>query len=309
MRTRMLSVALVVVTGAVFAVAAAEKHEGKVAEINKGKLTMTDMGGKNKHTHDVRDSAQITLDGKDAKLADLKAGDKVEVLIDRGAITSVVAKRSTTSSAKPDTTSTGRREVKVFETGKNKLTVTDLDGKNKRVYEVTDTAKITLNDKSAKLSELKSGDKIEVVTDNGGTVTSVVAKSGSAVTRTARKIPDNSWRASKILGANVKNTNGDDLGKIEDFVVDPSSGKTKYAVLSFGGFLGIGDKWFAIPWHALQGQRDSDEKFHFVLNVSKERLKNAPGFDKNAWPDVGNPKWSDEVDTFYPEQAASLSKD
>ena len=229
MRYVILTGALAVVTGLVVSLAAAEKHEGKVLETAKGKLTMTDMDGKNKHSHDVADNAKITLDGK-----------------------------------------------------------------------------------AAKLDELKSGFTIEVTTNDKSVATAISAKSSKVTTRTANKIeapPGRPYRASALIGATVKNGTGDELGKIEDFVVEPVLGHTKYAVLSFGGFLGIGDKWFAIPWHALHLQRDDNDKFHFVLHVNKERMKDAPGFDKNHWPNVGDEKWAHEVENYYPREQARSTKD
>jgi hypothetical protein len=67
-------------------------------------------------------------------------------------------------------------------------------------------------------------------------------------------------------------------------------------VLSFGGFLGIGDKLFAIPWQALQ--LDPDNKC-FVLDVDKEMLDNAPGFDKDHWPSMADPQWAELVHSHH----------
>ena len=105
-------------------------------------------------------------------------------------------------------------------------------------------------------------------------------------------------RASKINGTNVKNPNGDNLGGIKDLVIDPESGRVVYAVVSFGGILGLGNKLFAIPWSVLHWDRD---KQHYVLNLDKETLKKAPGFDKKHWPDSSN-KWDlqrEEINQFY----------
>lgn len=88
--------------------------------------------------------------------------------------------------------------------------------------------------------------------------------------------------ASKIIGDKVVNTAGEQLGTIKELMLDPDDGFIIYAVLSFGGFLGLGDKLFAIPWEALT----LDTANHsFILDVDKEVLKNAPGFDKDHWPD------------------------
>jgi sporulation protein YlmC with PRC-barrel domain len=102
--------------------------------------------------------------------------------------------------------------------------------------------------------------------------------------------------ASKIIGDRVRNAAGEDLGKIEDLMVDLERGRIGYAVLSFGGFLGMGDKLFAIPWSALT-RRHEDETF--MLNVDKEVLERAPGFDKNNWPDMTASSWGSEIHSYY----------
>ncbi|MGH9398305.1 MAG: PRC-barrel domain-containing protein [Terriglobia bacterium] len=89
--------------------------------------------------------------------------------------------------------------------------------------------------------------------------------------------------ASTLTGDKVVNLQKEDLGKIEDLMIDLESGRIAYAVLSFGGFLGLGDKLFAIPWSALK--IDTVEK-QFILNVNKELLKQAPGFAKDHWPNM-----------------------
>lgn len=74
------------------------------------------------------------------------------------------------------------------------------------------------------------------------------------------------------------------------------SGRIAYAVLSFGGFLGMGNKLFAIPWSALT--LDADEK-RFILNVAKERLDNAPGFDQDHWPSMADASWARQLHEYY----------
>jgi sporulation protein YlmC with PRC-barrel domain len=103
-------------------------------------------------------------------------------------------------------------------------------------------------------------------------------------------------KMTDILGKSVKNPQNEDLGKIEDVAIDPSSGRSIYAVLSFGGFLGMGDKYFAIPWSALDLTGDSK---NFVLAVSKDRLKGAEGFDKSAWPNMADQRWATEIHRYY----------
>ena len=104
--------------------------------------------------------------------------------------------------------------------------------------------------------------------------------------------------ADTLTGDNVVNLQKEDLGKIEHLMIDVETGRVAYAVLSFGGFLGMGDKLFAIPWSALAV--DKVEK-RFVLNVDKELLKLAPGFDKDKdkWPNMADRKWGAGVYTYY----------
>ncbi len=99
-----------------------------------------------------------------------------------------------------------------------------------------------------------------------------------------------------ILGAKVINIEQEDLGKIEDLVIDARNSRVAYAILSFGGVLGLGDKHFAIPWEALTF--DLSQKVA-VLDIDKDRLKNAPGFDKDDWPDLANQTWGAEVYEYY----------
>ncbi len=101
---------------------------------------------------------------------------------------------------------------------------------------------------------------------------------------------------SSLTGNEVRNADGEDLGKIEDFMIDTATGEVNYAVLSFGGFLGIGDKLFAVPLQAMRLDTDNEA---FVLDESKERLKNAPGFDKNHWPNSADEKWYNDVRSYY----------
>lgn len=108
-----------------------------------------------------------------------------------------------------------------------------------------------------------------------------------------------SLAATKIIGCRVDNSAGEHLGKIEDLSIDLKQGRIAYAVLSFGGFLGIGDKLFALPWNALQLSAQSER---FVLDVDKHALEAAPGFDKDNWPDMGDPVWGSEIHRYYGQQ-------
>lgn len=102
--------------------------------------------------------------------------------------------------------------------------------------------------------------------------------------------------ADTLLGDNVVNGADENLGDIKEIMLDMNTGQVAYAVLAFGGFLGMGEKLFAVPWQALH----LDTANHrFVLNVEKERLKNAPGFNKDAWPDMSDINWAKQIHTFY----------
>ena len=79
-------------------------------------------------------------------------------------------------------------------------------------------------------------------------------------------------------------------------MLDIRGGRISYAVLSSGGFLGMGDRLFAIPWSALT--LDTTNK-RFVLDVDVKRLKAAPGFDKDHWPDMADPLWASGVQSYY----------
>ena len=102
--------------------------------------------------------------------------------------------------------------------------------------------------------------------------------------------------ADTLMGNDVFNKDGEDLGDIKEFMIDMSSGRIAYAVLSFGGLLGMGDKLFAVPWPALT--LDTTNK-RFTLNVPKDRLQDAPGFNKDNWPPMADKAWAAGVHSFY----------
>lgn len=102
--------------------------------------------------------------------------------------------------------------------------------------------------------------------------------------------------ADTLVGNDVYNHKEENLGDIKEIMLDVGNGKVSYAVLSFGAFLGMGEKLFAVPWDALT--LDTENK-RFVLNVEKDRLKDAPGFDKNSWPNMADKGWAKDVDSYY----------
>jgi sporulation protein YlmC with PRC-barrel domain len=102
--------------------------------------------------------------------------------------------------------------------------------------------------------------------------------------------------ASTLAGVRVRNGAGEDLGIIEEIMIDAPGGRVAYAVLSFGGFLGIGSKLFAVPWKALQLDREKQE---FILDVDRKTIENAPGFDKHNWPDMADRSFGSAVHEHY----------
>ncbi len=102
--------------------------------------------------------------------------------------------------------------------------------------------------------------------------------------------------SSTITGQNVYNMEEENIGNIKDLMIDPIDAKVAYAVLSFGGFLDIGSKYFAIPLEALQF---SDKDDTIKLDVNKETLENAPSFDKDNWPMTADSEFMDSVYRHY----------
>jgi len=102
--------------------------------------------------------------------------------------------------------------------------------------------------------------------------------------------------ASTLAGDSVKNSAGENLGKVDEIMIDIPSGRIAYAVLSFGGFLKMGNKLFAVPWNVLR--INEDEKC-FILEIDKATLENAPGFDKDNWPDMADTSWGANIYSYY----------
>lgn len=126
--------------------------------------------------------------------------------------------------------------------------------------------------------------------------------------------------ATTIIGDKVVNTAGEQLGSITELMIDLDDGLVAYAVLSFGGILGMGNKLFAIPWEALTIDTESH---NVILDVDKEVLENAPGFDKDNWPDNAkyeagwllgvyeyygySPYWMPDEEEDFQDQSENLS--
>lgn len=102
--------------------------------------------------------------------------------------------------------------------------------------------------------------------------------------------------ADTLIGNDVYNRQDEDLGDIKEIMLDVPAGRISYAVLSYGGLLGMGEKLFAVPWEALT--LDTDNK-RFTLDVTKDRLESAPGFDKDNWPNMSDQAWAKDIHTYY----------
>ena len=104
--------------------------------------------------------------------------------------------------------------------------------------------------------------------------------------------------ASSISGTQVRNLAGEDIGKVKDLMIDWDNGSVAYAVMKFGGFLGMGEKLFAIPLESFRFD-DSDGSERAILDINKEQLENAPGFDPDNWPKDADYTFIDSVYAHY----------
>lgn len=111
--------------------------------------------------------------------------------------------------------------------------------------------------------------------------------------------------AKTLMNEPVRNTQDEDIGKVEDYMLDLKSGCIQYAVLSFGGFLGIGEKLFAVPWENFT--LDTERKC-FVLDVDKDALKDTPGFDRDNWPMTEQNDYRSRVDSYWGSHRSSSER-
>lgn len=102
--------------------------------------------------------------------------------------------------------------------------------------------------------------------------------------------------SDKVEGTPVVNNQGEKLGTIDKVMIDKKSGKVAYAVMSFGGFLGIGDRHHALPWSVLTYDTGKDG---YVVNIDKETLERGPTFDANETPNYEDETWGRQVHDYY----------
>lgn len=108
-------------------------------------------------------------------------------------------------------------------------------------------------------------------------------------------------RVSQLIGMNIQNPKGENVGEIHDIVVDTSTYRVKYAAVSYGGFLNLGDKLFAVPIEAIECQPDPEDRDEHILvmNVTQKQLEGAQGFNEDSWPNFADPKFTDGLDKRY----------
>jgi sporulation protein YlmC with PRC-barrel domain len=103
--------------------------------------------------------------------------------------------------------------------------------------------------------------------------------------------------ASKIIGETVVNRQSENVGKVHELVIDAKRNRVAYVVLSYGGLMGMGNKLFAMPWEAFEFSATGNK---LILNVDKEKLKAAPGFEKgDKWPDFSDRVWGESIYNYY----------
>ncbi|MFG0333812.1 MAG: PRC-barrel domain-containing protein [Maioricimonas sp. JB049] len=108
-------------------------------------------------------------------------------------------------------------------------------------------------------------------------------------------------RASQLIGMNIQNSQGEGLGEVNDIVIDAGNGRVRYAAVTYGGFLGLGNKMFAVPFGAFEvrNEKGDSDDYVLVLNVTQSQLEGAQGFNEDNWPDFGDRTFTDEVDRRY----------
>jgi sporulation protein YlmC with PRC-barrel domain len=137
----------------------------------------------------------------------------------------------------------------------------------------------------------------------GNDTTRTATSSKPGLSKLDDKTSGGTVRASKLIGTNLKNSNDESVGEIKDLVIDTSSGKVRYAAVTYGGFLGLGSKLFAVPFEAFHVRQNTSSlstgDYTLTLDVTKDQMKGAQGFDDNRWPDFANASFTQELDRRY----------
>jgi hypothetical protein len=102
--------------------------------------------------------------------------------------------------------------------------------------------------------------------------------------------------ADKVTGTSVYNRQGEKLGSVYDVMLNKSTGQVAYAIMSFGGFLGMGESYHPLPWRALTYDTRQDG---YVVDIDRSRLENAPTYTARDEPDWADRSYSQRVDSYY----------
>lgn len=118
-------------------------------------------------------------------------------------------------------------------------------------------------------------------------------------------------RVSQLLGMNIQNSKGEGVGEINDIVLDANTGRVKYAAVTYGGLLGVGNKMFAVPFEAFKCQQDPDDRDEhvMVLNVTQKQLEGQTGFDEDHWPNFADRKFTADLDKRYGVERKMRNRD
>jgi len=103
-------------------------------------------------------------------------------------------------------------------------------------------------------------------------------------------------RAEEIIGSDIRNLKNEDLGEIEDILLATDRDETSYAIVSHGGFLGLGEKQIAVPMRTLKVTEDKDV---FVLDISEEQLEGAPSFERGKFDEIADDAWRNKNDEYF----------
>lgn len=114
-------------------------------------------------------------------------------------------------------------------------------------------------------------------------------------------------RSSNVVGADLYNGNGEDIGQINDVVFDENTGETTYAILATGGWLGIGDKLTPVKWDAIQLRKKGEDEINFTMNLTKERLTQEKSFDKSSWSDRTANTWVQQLPNTQGKKLVRMS--
>jgi hypothetical protein len=104
------------------------------------------------------------------------------------------------------------------------------------------------------------------------------------------------YRTTTIVGADVRDAKDRKIGDVKDLILGSTRGDIAYAVVAFGGVMGVGTKYHAIPWKALQ---PGDDGTYYILHADRETISQAPGFERGKWPDLTERSWSEDVDRYW----------